>query len=549
MNRLLTILALTLATLTATAQHTATELNQKGDDYYFGTNGVEKDYEKATDYYRLAAEQGYATAQYNLGNMYKYGLGTGRNYTEAVRWYRKAAEQGNASAQNNLGFCYDNGQGVERDCDEAVRWYRKAADQGYANAQNNLGYSYQHGQGVDKDLAEAVRWYRQAAMQDNATAQYNLGICYANGYGTDKDLAEAVRWIRKAALQDDDTAQNDLGYSYQYGEGVDKDPAEAVRWYRKAADQDNANAQYNLGYMYDYGLGVDKDDSEAMRWYRQAARHGNPTAKARLEKIQRDSTPDPKQEDTPTPTTPKDTPAPATPKDPTASSLSTPQQKRLALVIGNSDYPDGRLANPANDARDMAAKLRELGFDVLPGTTNLDREGMDDQFTAFCQQARDYDVILFFYAGHAVQERGVNYLIPAKDNIPEKSIRHRSTNMNEVMERMEETGVQTRIVILDACRKKMTDGYSGSGEKGMAMMVGTENTFLVFATQPGKEAADGKDEQHSPFTAVLLEEIDKPGVPIYELFHKVKQRVAQRTNQRQIPSEINNLVGDFYFRP
>ena len=80
-------------------------------------------------------------------------------------------------------------------------------------------------------------------------------------------------------------------------------------------------------------------------------------------------------------------------------------------------------------------------------------------------------------------------------------------------------------------------------------MAGSEGTFLVFATQPGKEAADGKNERNSPFTSVLLEEIDKPGVPIYQLFHNVKQRVARKTNQQQIPSEVNSLLGDFYFKP
>ena len=88
-----------------------------------------------------------------------------QDYAEAVRWYRKAADQGNADAQFSLGYMYDNGQGVPQDYAEAARWYRKAADQGDADAQFNLGYMYDKGQGVPQDYAEAARWYRKAADQ------------------------------------------------------------------------------------------------------------------------------------------------------------------------------------------------------------------------------------------------------------------------------------------------------------------------------------------------------------------------------------------------
>ena len=115
---------------------------------------------------------------------------------EAVRWYRLAAEQGYAAAQSNLGVMYDNG--------EAVRWYRLAAEQGYAAAQFNLGVMYANGEGVPEDDAEAVRWYRLAAEQGDATAQSNLGLMYATGEGVPKDAAEAVRWVppcRRAGLR------------------------------------------------------------------------------------------------------------------------------------------------------------------------------------------------------------------------------------------------------------------------------------------------------------------------------------------------------------
>ena len=106
-----------------------------------------------------------------------------KDYPEAVRWYRKAAEQGNASAQFNLGLMYAEGKGVAQDDREAVRWFRKAAEQGHAEAQNNLGNSYRTGLGVARDYREALRWYHKAAEQGHIDAQYNLGAMYWLGIG------------------------------------------------------------------------------------------------------------------------------------------------------------------------------------------------------------------------------------------------------------------------------------------------------------------------------------------------------------------------------
>ena len=94
-----------------------------------------------------------------------------KDYPEALRWYRKAAEQGDARAQYNLGNMYRNGRGVKQDNHEAMRWYRKAAEQGEALAQSNLGVMYAEGRGVKRDDREAVRWYRKAAEQGHASAQ------------------------------------------------------------------------------------------------------------------------------------------------------------------------------------------------------------------------------------------------------------------------------------------------------------------------------------------------------------------------------------------
>ena len=111
-----------------------------GDSYYYGIGGVPQNYAEVVKWWRKAAEQGYASAQYNLGLMYKNGEGVPEDDVEAAKWYRKAAEQGNAWAQYNLGWMYDNGEGVPKDDVEAAKWYHKAAGQGHSQAVRKLGY-------------------------------------------------------------------------------------------------------------------------------------------------------------------------------------------------------------------------------------------------------------------------------------------------------------------------------------------------------------------------------------------------------------------------
>ena len=127
------------------------------------------------------------------------GNGVPQNYAEAVRWYRLAADQGDAAAQYNLGYMYDTGEGVPQNYAEAVRWYRLAADQGLATAQHTLGVSYRTGEGVPQNYAEAARWVRLAAEQGHAGAQLDLGLMYFGGQGVPQDYVQAHMWSNLAA--------------------------------------------------------------------------------------------------------------------------------------------------------------------------------------------------------------------------------------------------------------------------------------------------------------------------------------------------------------
>src|ERR671918_83753 len=160
---------------------------------------------------RAGADKGDAKGRYELGRAFFSGiLGVAKDEAEAVKWFRKAAEQNLADAQFSLGVCYAIGQGVAKDDAEAVKWFRKAAEQNVADAQYNLGVCYANGQGVTEDDAEAVKWFRKAAEQNLADAQYNLGVCYDSGEGVAKDEGEAYKWWPLAAARGNDDAKYNI---------------------------------------------------------------------------------------------------------------------------------------------------------------------------------------------------------------------------------------------------------------------------------------------------------------------------------------------------
>ena len=249
---------------------------------YEDGRGVEQSYEKAVEWYLKAAEQGYARAQFWLGYMYEYGTGVEQSYEKAAEWVQKAAEQGYADAQYNLGDRYRDGRGVEESFEKAAEWVQKAADQGLAVAQNCLGFMYQNGTGVEQSDEKAVEWYQKAADQGYASAQYNLGEMYYYGTGVEQSYEKAAGWYLKVAERGDDCAQYNLGCMYRDGTGVEQSYEKAREWYLKAAEQGLANAQCNLGRMYENGTGVEQSDEKAVEWWQKAAEQGLAIAQYKL---------------------------------------------------------------------------------------------------------------------------------------------------------------------------------------------------------------------------------------------------------------------------
>ena len=236
------------------------------------------DYAAALTLLRPLADQGDASAQWQLAYMSQEGLGVSQDYVEAATWYRKAADQGNAPAQTNLGTMYYRGTGVPQDNIQAASWFRKAADQGEAHAQQNLGYMYRNGTGVPQDYDQAEAWYRKAADQGYASAQNELGFAYQNGQGVPQDYVQAVAWYRKAADQGDAYAQRNLGYMYGSGTGVPQDYAQGYKWIslsaarmEPGAERDNvARARDDIAARLDPVL-LAQAQSEASSWQPTAA--------------------------------------------------------------------------------------------------------------------------------------------------------------------------------------------------------------------------------------------------------------------------------------
>ena len=193
---------------------------------------------------KTKAEKGDPLAQCGLGEIYSFGeIGVATNSKEALKWFRRAALQDVAEAQYNLAACCDHGLGMKTDKNEAMVWYRKAAEQGVPEAETILGYCYANGEDLPRSPTEAVKWYRKAADHRYAEAEFNLGCCYRDGVGVSQDAIEAVKWFRKAAEQGFVQAQCVLGAKYLLGEGVIRDYVQAYKWLNLASAQGFENAK------------------------------------------------------------------------------------------------------------------------------------------------------------------------------------------------------------------------------------------------------------------------------------------------------------------
>lgn len=231
---------------------------------------------------------------------------------------------------------------------------------------------------------------------------------------------------------------------------------------------------------------------------------------------------------------------------PADSNVAVVSGRRVALVIGNGRYPGTPLRNPVNDARDMAATLRRVGFEVILKT--------DASLRAMEQAVDDfYDRIMgvpgigfFYYAGHGIQLNGRNYLVPVDATLTnENDAKYECLDAGMILGKMEDARNGANVVILDACRNNPFATGFRSLNRGLARIDAPTGSLLAYATAPGSVAADGLGK-NGIYTGHLLRHIATPGITIEEVLKRVRVDVMTETDGKQIPWESSSLTGYLY---
>ena len=235
------------------------------------------------------------------------------------------------------------------------------------------------------------------------------------------------------------------------------------------------------------------------------------------------------------------------------AAVSAQAAGRVALVVGNSDYAHiGRLPNPTNDAADVGAALRRLGFEVTV-TENAGLSVLTGALRTFTRRSESADVALVFYAGHGMEMDGVNYLLPVDARLErDTDVRYETVTLDDVL--ASTSGAGLRLVILDACRnnplarsmrrsartRSVSNGSLGDLNEDL---LGDE-TLVAYSAAAGTTADDGEG-RNSPYASALLAHLEDP-VDIGVMFRRVRARVLSATNDRQRPHEYSSLLREHY---
>lgn len=244
------------------------------------------------------------------------------------------------------------------------------------------------------------------------------------------------------------------------------------------------------------------------------------------------------------------------------------QERRFAFVMGNGAYQNiAKLPNALNDANATRAMLQEAGFDVT-AATDLSLAGLRSALDVFVEKVKQSGTgatALVYYAGHAVQLDGANYILPTDVRVETSAhIPNQSLSLTEILRKLDAAGARSKVAILDACRNnpfaarelsrglalQMVDGANEGirSEAGLARVDSSSGTFVAFATSPGSTAADGTGP-NSPFTTAFLREAREPGLPIEQVFRRIRLAVHDATSGIQIPWDTSSLITDVSFFP
>src|SRR5438477_3037450 len=220
--------------------------------------------------------------------------------------------------------------------------------------------------------------------------------------------------------------------------------------------------------------------------------------------------------------------------------------ERVALLIGNNNYGSTPLRNAVNDAHDLGEALKELGFQVIV-RENASRRDMIDAIREFGQAIDGANTALFFYAGHAMQFKDRNYLIPIDAAMgSEDDITFFSVEIGQIFDRMDRARTKFNFIILDACRDNPFAASFKVSSQGLAQMSSPTGTLIAYATAPGSVAADGFG-RNGIYTKHILQNIRLPDIPVEIMFKRVREGVERETRRLQTPWDSSSLKGDFAF--
>lgn len=228
------------------------------------------------------------------------------------------------------------------------------------------------------------------------------------------------------------------------------------------------------------------------------------------------------------------------------ASLAAPAADRVALLIGNNAYGSAPLRNAVNDAHDLGETLKELGFQVIV-RENASRKDMIDAIREFGTALDGASTALFFYAGHAMQFKERNYLVPIDAAMgSEEDVTFFSVEIGQIFDRMERARTRFNFIILDACRDNPFASSFKLTSAGLAQMSSPSGTLIAYATSPGSVAADGFG-RNGIYTKHILQNIKVPDLPAEIMFKRVREGVERETRKLQTPWDSSSLKGDFAF--
>lgn len=234
-----------------------------------------------------------------------------------------------------------------------------------------------------------------------------------------------------------------------------------------------------------------------------------------------------------------------------AALAETPHAKRVALVIGNARYEHvSNIPNSANDAQDISAALKRIGFHVT-SKQNLDYRELRLTLRDFSEDVVDADMVLVYFAGHGIEIDNTNYLIPTNAELrSDKDVEFEAIRLETVLNAVS-TAKGLKLVIVDACRNNpfVSDMVRTTATRSIGQGLGRidpSGVLVGYSARGGTLALDG-DGRNSPYAEAFLEHIEVPGLELGKMFRKVRDTVYELTDGYQEPFTYGSLPGHDIF--